>query len=502
MKHVINLLFLVTPLFIFCQQAEFGQINNSRKPKTTEEKRAYFLELASSLQEQAEVPGVGIALVYEGRIQFTGGFGFSNLETKAPVTKNTLFMIGSTTKAFTGVVAAKQVEHGLLDWKTPIRHYLPNFKLSEPYIAKNVTMEDALIHMTGLARRDDLWKGKAISREEVFKQVETIPFEHSFRGTWDYNNHMYVVVGKVLETLAQQSWENLVEEAIFKPLGMTNSHTTFKAFIEDPKHAIGYEQDGQTIKPHINIDNIGPAGSISSTPEDASKWLSMLVNQGRFEDTILLQPKEFEYLTSPKGMSLIDTCTVRYYSVGWGANITKGKKYLRHSGAIAGQNAVVLVMPEDGFGIFVMTNQRSDYKDILVDYAEQIFVKNNFERDWEKEDRLRSNTFYIRFQNTLLEEGLDQAKALYDTFKYKNFEDQMNQLGYYLMEKEEMEKALLVFELNVKEHQNSANAYDSYGEALLKVKNKEAAIKMYKKSLMLDPTNENAASVLKQLQKK
>ena len=467
----------------------------------TNRKLQQFLTVAEDLQKQAEVPGVGLAIIANNKVIYTGGLGFSNLNKSVPVTENTLFMIGSTTKAFTGVVAAKLVERGLLDWHKPIINYLPDFKLSEPYIARNMNIEDAFIHMTGLERKDELWVEKPISRKEVFKQVETMKFKNSFRSEWDYNNHMYVVAGTVLEKIADKSWEDLIRQEIYEPLGMENSYTSYQEFMDQSAKSTSYQQDGLTTRPHVNFDNIGPAGSLSSTPKDISKWLNMLVNQGKFQEKSFLQPKEFEYLTSPKGMSLEDVCKVRYYSIGWGANINMGKKYLRHQGGIGGQNAVALVMPEDGFGIFVMTNQRSDYKDILVDYAENIFVKNDSSRDLDREDILFSNTTFTRFRNTILDKGVESARTYHSTIKFKNYEEKMNTLGYQLMYSGQIEKALLVLELNVKDHPTSANAYDSYGEVLLKAKLKEQAIEMYKKSIELNPNNSNAINILKNLKK-
>lgn len=462
-------------------------------------KLARFLAIADSLRQQAGVPGVGLAIVYQGEIAHVGGMGYQDLAKKRPVSENTLFMIGSTTKAFTGVVAGRLVDRGLLDWKKPIINYLPGFTLSEPYIAQHLNIEDAFTHMTGLARKDELWHGQPLSRKQIFKQVETMPFAGSFRGEWAYNNHMYVVAGTVLEEVGRKSWEELVTEEIFSPLEMSSSHVSYKAFMKDSHAATGYQEDGLTIRPHINVDNIGPAGAISSSPKDIGNWLMMMVNKGFFEEQELLQPETFDYLTEPKSMSLEGDCSVKYYSIGWGASKNKGKRYLRHSGAIAGQNAVALVMPEDDFGVFIMTNQRSDYKEILTDYAENIFLKNDFSRNLLREDELISKTYFIRLRNTLLDYGIEAARAYHATIPNRNYESLMNELGYALLGQNHIEAALLIFELNTEDQPISPNAFDSYGEALLKAGEQEKAISVYKRALELDPELTSTILALKSL---
>lgn len=468
-------------------------------PKSPEEKLAYFLELAEKLRTDLEVPGVGIALVNNNEIIHTGGLGFSDISKKTPVSKNTLFAIGSTTKAFTGVAAAKLAEQGKLDWRKPIINYIPDFKLKEEYVARHMNLEDAFIHMTGLERRDDLWKGKPLTRKEVFDQVKSINLKYGLREMWSYNNHMYVVAGVVLENISGKTWEQLIENEIFSRLEMNNSYTSFQQFNADPQRSTGYQYDAKTIEPHINTDNIGPAGGISSTPKDIANWLKMMVNKGVYNDEVFLQPKEYDYLTTPKRMSLEDACKVRYYSIGWGANQTEGKRYLRHSGGIAGQNAEVLVKPDEGFGIFIMTNQISDYKNLLADYAENIFLYDNYERDTTRESWLINDTYLQRFSNVLMENGIQAAENYHANYPRKILEQQMNAYGYGLMGMDKMGEALAVFQLTIKDYPNSSNAYDSLGECYFNLKKYTLAKENYQKSLTLDASNKNAVTMLEKI---
>jgi len=497
MKKISN--FLSAFLFLLANSIFFTPYSSYCQEADAKEKLNTFLNVAEDLFNKTELPGAGIAIVYEGEVVYKGGFGFADLDKKEPVSEHTLFFIGSTTKAFTGVATAKLVENQLLDWKKPIINYLPDFTLSEPYIAKHIHLEDLFIHMSGLSRKDELWYNKDITREQVYKQTSTLPFAHSFRSTWDYNNHAYVIIGKVMEKVTGKTWESLIQDEIFNPLGMTNSYVRHQDFINYNNHVTGYFGDGKTIRAHISSDNVAPAGAISSTPKDISKWLQMLANQGMFKGEKFISQKEFDYLTKPKGMSFVDTCSVHYYSIGWGGLINEYQRTLRHSGAIAGNNARVSVMPDDGFGIFIMTNQRSDYKDLLTDYAESIFVNGDFKRDVEKENKVISLNRFIQFQNKLLDTGIEVAKAYHATIKYKDFESNMIALGNSLLDAGHIESAVFVLELNVANNSESYLAYDNYAQALFQNNNKDKAIEMYKKSLELFPNNVVTKMKLKKL---
>lgn len=491
-KSYIKVLSLVLALCLL-PFFNFGQSTDATAKLDT------FLAIATDLFEKAQLPGAGIAIVNEGKVVYKGGFGYIDVEKQQPVTENSLFFIGSTGKAFTGFAAAKMVDQKQLKWKEPIINYLPDFTLSEPYVAKHVNLEDLFTHMTGLARKDQLWLDESLTREDIYKQATQLEFAHSFRETWDYNNHAYIIIGKVLEQIADDDWESIIQRSIFDPLEMSNSYTLYQDFLSNDEHVTGYQDDGKTVEPHKKIDNIGPAGSITSTPSDISKWLLMLVNKGVYKGKQLISNEQYDYLMGPKGMSFVDTCAVQYYSIGWGGLVSEGKRTLRHSGAITGNSARVSFMPDDGFGIFIMTNQQSDYKAILTDYAESIFVNGGFKRDFSRENQLISQNRFIQFKNLLLDRGVVAAEKYYQSIEYKDFEEKLSKLGYSLLFSGQVDPALLVFRLNKMDHPDSFKAVYNYAYALSKAGKKEEAIKMYKQVLILNPENQSAQDALEKL---
>lgn len=495
-KYVLSLAFLFVTFFVNAQTAF------TSTPKSLEEKLAQFLEVAEELRAKTNVPGVGLAVVHQNKLIYTGGLGLRDQEKKLPVTENTLFAIGSTTKAFTGVLAAKLVAAGKLSWKDKIIQHIPDFKLQEEYVARNVTLEDAFKHMTGLGRHDDIWVKKGVSREEVLSQIPNLSLDGSLRERWDYNNLMYLVAGVVTEKISGQSWNESIQKEIFEPLGMNNSYTSFVEFMSHQERARGYAADGITMVGPLNADAVAPAGSISSTPADAAKWLEMWVNKGQFQGKSFLGTKEYEYMTSPnENMSYLPPSSVRYYSVGWSGTMTEGKKHIGHAGAGDGQNALIFIRPADGFGIFIMTNQVSDYKYLLQTYAENIFLDNNFKRDTQRENEIAMVAKFNRFDVLLREKGEQAAMKFFETFDGVNLEGSINHLGYLYLQEKEYEKAIFLMQLNTKEYPNSFNAYDSLGEAYYHNKEYDLAIKNYEKSLELNKENGNARTMIEQIKK-
>ncbi|MEM9646105.1 MAG: serine hydrolase [Planctomycetota bacterium] len=486
-----SFLLAATPARAFCAD---------ETPADTNDKIAHFLDVAEQLRRRLNVPGIGIGIVTRNEVVYTGGVGYRNIAKQEPVTEDTLFAIGSNTKAFTGLLVTQLVTEEKLSWDRPIASYVPGFRLSDEYVTEHVTLADACSHMTGLARQDALWKGKDLTRQQVYDQVQDLPFEHSLRKEFLYNNHMYVVVGKAIESVTELSWEDNVRNRIFQPLGMNDSYVTYKEFMVHSQKSIGYGPDGITPLPHVNVDGVAPAGSISSTPKDFAKWLLLWVDeQSEFRPTVL--PEEgYQRYTMPRSASMRTPGEFMSYWAGWGEKFGDDQLELRHSGGIDGQNSIIHVSPKEGFGVFVLMNQNSDCKDLLVDYAKNIFLRNDFTRDVERERQLASIQDFIDFQRALLDDGIPEAKEHHRSVALNDLEPQMNALGYALLAQQDFEKALFVFQTNCEDHPGSSNAHDSLGECHFTMKQYKQAAKHYQESFDLDPSNTNASKMLAQIE--
>jgi len=187
-------------------------------------------DLKKFIEESLEfwkVPGVAVSIVKDGEVILAEGFGYKDLENKKKMTADTVLPIGSVTKSFTAMAAAILVDEQKMTWDTPINEYIPDFKMFDPVASANVNIRDMLCHRTGLPRHDMMWAGgtgQSFTREDLIRRIRYLENNAGFRDKAQYQNHMLATVGHAVEKVSGKSWENFVEEKIFKPLGMSNSN--------------------------------------------------------------------------------------------------------------------------------------------------------------------------------------------------------------------------------------------------------------------------------------
>jgi CubicO group peptidase (beta-lactamase class C family) len=319
---------------------------------------------ASAALEEWNVPGMALAIVKDGKVVLSEGFGYRDAAAKLPVTPNTLFAIGSSTKAFTAYIIGSLVAEGKLDWDTPVIHYLPDFKLKDRYATEQMTPRDLLNHISGLPRHDIVWYGSNLSRRELFERLQYLEPNAEFRSKWQYQNLMFVTAGYLAERVSGKSWETLVRERIFGPLGMSASNFSVDSLKMAPEHALGYNEDEGKVEriDYRNIDAIGPAGSINSNIVDMSRWVMLHLADGREEGKELIPENIMRQLHAPQvvmpgGLSSAkDGLLFNLYANGWMEHAFRGHRLLEHGGNIDGFSAMVTFMPDDDIGMVILTN--------------------------------------------------------------------------------------------------------------------------------------------------
>src|SRR3954469_2866359 len=174
-----------------------------------------------------EVPGISLAVVKDGRVVTAKGYGVRKLGNPAPVDAKTLFGIASNTKAFTATALGILVDEGKIRWDAPVIDYLPWFQLSDPYVTREMTVRDLLVHRSGLGLgAGDLlwWPSSTYTRGEIARRLRFLPLASSFRSTYAYDNVLYLIAGEVIEAVSHQSWEDFVSTRILARVGMTTSN--------------------------------------------------------------------------------------------------------------------------------------------------------------------------------------------------------------------------------------------------------------------------------------
>lgn len=315
------------------------------------------------------VPGVAIGIIHNGRIILTRGYGYRNLEQKRPVTSKTLFAIGSSTKAFTTLLLGMLADEGKLDWDTPVKQYLPEFEMHEPYVTNHITPKDLVIHNSGLPRHDLSWYGSDASRPDLLKRLAYLEPSRGFRSMFQYQNLMYMTAGYLGGKLNGSTWEEAVKHRIFKPLGMDHSNLDIRESQKTDDYAFAYGEEDKKIKRipfYEDLLAVGPAGSINSNIQDMMSWLNLHINRGKIGDKSLVLEATLEEMHSPqivvKGMlfNALEKYTelsAMNYGMGWFVQWYRGTKLVHHGGNIDGFSAMVSFMPHKRSGVVILANK-------------------------------------------------------------------------------------------------------------------------------------------------
>lgn len=313
------------------------------------------------------LPGIAIAVVAGGKVIKIKGYGFRDLEKKLPVTENTQFSIGSSTKAFTSFVIGTLVDEGKLDWYKPVKEYLPHWQMQTPYATENTNLIDILSHRSGLARHELIWLANPELNIEML--LEKLPFlEFSNKGArqeFIYNNLLYGVAGHIAETVSSQKWETLVQSRILDKLEMSNTSLTYFDMVNAEDYALPYiEREQRLLSTSFNqslSEVMRPAGSINSSVKDMSKWLQVLVEEGRFQQKELIQRNTLFNIQSPhisiSGFNNDSDKSPMHYGLGWFARTYRGHYQVQHGGNVDGFTSAVFTYPNEDIGIVVLTNK-------------------------------------------------------------------------------------------------------------------------------------------------
>ncbi|MBV6438412.1 MAG: D-aminopeptidase [Saprospiraceae bacterium] len=361
----------------------------SAAEKAAEEKRtreavATLRQLTDSLRQKRLTPGLAFGVVKDGKVLLAEGFGYRDLEKKLPVTAQTQFAIGSSSKAFTAAGLAILVDKGQLEWEKPVIHYLPDFKLFDDFATREMNAIDLVCHRSGLPRHDFMWYGSSFSRKDIYERLRYLQPNKSLRTTWQYNNLMFMTAGYLTERLSGITWEQFVKTHIFQPLGMSNSNFSVNEMAASMDAALGYrtkDRKENIRMDYRNLDAIGPAGSINSNVSEMLQWVQLHLNEGKIAGKQIISAAAITRMHSPQmlmdasGSEKNPEITDPAYGMGWFVQRYKGLRVVQHGGNIDGFSALVYMVPEKEFGLVVLTNQNgSGIPMMLARYATDLVL--------------------------------------------------------------------------------------------------------------------------------
>lgn len=314
------------------------------------------------------VPGAGLAVVHGGEIVLAEGYGLRDAENDLPMTADSLFAIGSTSKAMTATLLGMLADEGTFDFDAPVVDYLPEFRLSDRERTLQLTTRDMLTHRTGLPRHDLAWYGREdAERETLLAAMEHFEFSAGLRERWQYNNFMFMAAGYLAGHLGGSDWETVLRARLLEPLGMERSNVHVAESQEDADHAVPHrENDADEIEviPFRPIEAMGPAGAVNSSVREMASWLLFNLNQGRTASgEQLIQPGTLADIhTGHMAMGAPSTradVSAGVYGLGWMVDMYRGHRRVHHGGGIDGFNTQVMLFPDDGLGVVAFTNRNS-----------------------------------------------------------------------------------------------------------------------------------------------
>ncbi len=326
--------------------------------------------LLEKVLQNYHAAGYAVAVVNKDSIVYSKGFGWRDVENKMPVTSNTLFPIGSSTKAFTAALVGKLADEGKVSLDSPVVNYLPKLRFYTDELTNKVTLRDMMSHRTGLPRYDYSWYlFNSNSRDTLLNRIKFMKPSADLRAKWQYNNFMYLAQGMLAEHFSGISWEKNIEEVFFKPLGMKRSNMNISALQQDADASLGYTviQDSILKKlDYYNINAMGPAGSINSNVTELANWVKLWLNGGQWEGKELLSKSYVgdaasSQMVMASGMPSKEHSDISFsnYGLGWMLRSYRGHYQVEHGGNIDGFSASVSFFPYDGLGIVVLSNQNA-----------------------------------------------------------------------------------------------------------------------------------------------
>ena len=414
--------------FTFELQRKLASATKPKKPE--QETLQEIRELVKTEMEQWHVPGLGLAIVKDGKVLLAEGFGYRDVKKQQPVTPDTLFAIGSSTKAFTATLLGIAVDEGKLKWDEPVKTYLPEFAMKDEFASERMTPADLVTHQSGLPRHDVLWYNNQFDRKQLFDRLKYLQPNEDFREIFQYQNLMFMTAGYLTGQITGKSWEDLVREKIFQPLGMKSSNLSVDESKKTSDYALPYRYEDEEPKkkkkgelkeiPFRNIDAIGPAGSINSNVRDMARWTLMNLGGGTFEGKTVISKNQLEEIHSPhivirggifSQLFTFPETPYTMYGMGWMIQPYRGHRLLHHGGNIDGFSAMVSFMPDEKYGVVILTNLDGN---LMVDS----FMFEVYDRllglepvDWNSRFKLR----YAQFKSAEEESENKEAEILKKT---------------------------------------------------------------------------------------
>jgi CubicO group peptidase (beta-lactamase class C family) len=312
------------------------------------------------------VPGMAVAIIKDGKITYMKGHGRRWEWGRERVDENTLFMIGSCTKAFTSTALAMLQQENKLKLDDKMTRWMPTFRLYEPASTEQVTVRDLLCHRLGLEtfQGDFTHWDSNLSRGEIIGLLAKHRPKYPFRTTWGYCNAGFLAAGELIPTITGKSWDDFIKERLLMPLNMKRTFTHCDSIVHNENAARPHtiQESRLDSMNYPQIDNLGPAASMSASISDMTRWVTMLLDSGRLEGKQIVPASVIQETWKPQTImnnkkNKFVNQNYQLYGLGWVLEDYNGKEMISHTGGVDGFLTSVVLVPSQKLGIIVLTNQ-------------------------------------------------------------------------------------------------------------------------------------------------
>jgi CubicO group peptidase (beta-lactamase class C family) len=323
--------------------------------------------LVAELMKNSGIPGMAVAIVHGGKTIYVKGFGRKDASkgdtADNRVDADTVFQLASVSKSVGATVVAHEVADNVVTWDTPVVSKLPWFTLSDPYITSNVTVADLYSHRSGLPdHAGDQLEDLGYDRRQTLERLRYLPLA-PFRSSYAYTNFGVTAAAETVAAAAGKPWEDLSDEVLYRPLGMTSTSSRFADFMARPNHTVGHVKAGDKWepRPQRDPDAQSAAGGVTSSVNDMARWLAMLLGNGTYNGQRIASPESLLPATTPQVVAVpaaTPKARASFYGRGFSVSVTSsGRTVYSHSGAFTmGAATNFVVMPSEDLAIVALTN--------------------------------------------------------------------------------------------------------------------------------------------------